>query len=125
MRSAPIRAAALVLASCLASCAYVDEDQARLCRIALPALEPAGSRITVERTAAAERGVRVVYRVSEASGIQREAYAECRFALGRPKDVEAIRTDRGEVPGATVYLLRRYYIDTQEGISADPVPPKR
>ena len=115
----------LVLTSCLVSCAYVDEDQARVCRIALPALEPAGSHIAVERAEAAERGVRIVYRVSEASGIQREAFAECRFALGRPKEIEAIRTDRGEVPGATVYLLRRYYVDTPEGVAADPGPSKR
>jgi branched-chain amino acid transport system permease protein len=115
----------LLLISCLLGCAYVDEDQARLCRIALPALEPAGSRIAVERAEAAERGVRIVYRVTDASGLRREAFAECRFALGRPKDLEAIRTDRGEVPGATVYLLRRYYVDTPDGVAADPGPAQR
>lgn len=126
MRSALIRAASLgCTAIILASCAHVDGDQARLCRIALPALEPAGSRIAVERAEAADRGVRIVYRVTEASGMQREAFAACRFALGRPKEIEAIRTDRGEVPGATVYLLRRYYIDTPDGVAADPGPAKR
>lgn len=102
----------------------VDGDQARLCRIAVPALEPSGSRVIVTRIAAAPpRGVRVEYRSALPDAPLVARFAECRFALGRRQAMEAITTDRGEVPGATVYLLRRYYVETPEGLAADPGPP--
>ena len=107
----------------LAGCARIDEDQARLCRIALPALEPRDTRISVERTDATEGGVRIDYTATQADTGTRPRFAECRFALGRHLEIEAISTDRGEVPGATVYLLRRYFIETPEGAAADPGPP--
>lgn len=104
----------------LAGCAAVDGDQARLCRIALPALEPPGTRIAVERVHAVEGGVHVAYRATDAGGIERRHFAECRFAPGRRTEIATITTDRGDVAGATVYLLRRYYVETPEGAAADP-----
>jgi branched-chain amino acid transport system permease protein len=107
----------------LGGCIGVDGDQARLCRTALPALEQPLTRIVVQRIRTIERGVRVEYRAVPAGGDAVLRFAECRFALGRRTEVEAITTDRGEVPGATAYLLRRYYVETPEGAAADPGPP--
>jgi len=108
-----------------AGCARVDEERARLCRIAVPVLEPPGTHIRIERILGIEHGVRVEYRATPETGPGRDRFAECRFALGRRNEIEAIATDRGEVPGATVYLLRRYYVETPEGAAADPGPPDR
>lgn len=107
----------------LAGCATVDGDQARLCRIAIPAIEAPGARIVIERVRGQERGVRVEYRTGSETGSNQDHFAECRFAIGRRTEIEAITTDRGEIPGATVYLLRRYYVETPEGAAADPGPP--
>lgn len=112
----------VLVAFALAGCARIDQDQVRLCRIALPALEPAETRITVRRVGAVERGVRIDYEAARAGSPALARFAECRFALGRRHTVEAITTDRGEVPGATVFLLRRHYIETPEGAAADPGP---
>lgn len=107
----------------LGGCTAIDGDQARLCRIALPALEAPGTAIAVRRIAAIEHGARVTYRATPPGKAALERFAQCRFAIGRRLDIEAITTDRGEVPGATVYLLRRYYVSTPEGVAADPGSP--
>lgn len=117
------RAALTLCLPALAGCTRIDGDQARLCRIAVPALEAPGTAIAVQRIAAAERGVRVTYRATPRDRETLERFAECRFAIGRRTDIDSITTDRGEVPGATVYLLRRYYVETPEGIAADPRAP--
>lgn len=115
--------AALGAVLATASCASVDSDQARICRVAIPALEPAGSRIAVIRTRPAPSGVRVDYRATPPAGETRAGFAHCRFAPGLRRELVAITTNRGEIAGATVYLLNRHYIDTPEGIAGDPGPP--
>lgn len=124
MTAIPRGPALLLVPLALAGCAPVDRDQARLCRIALPALEAPGTRIVVQRIAAVEGGVRVAYRATPPAGETLARFAECRFAPGRRTEIESVTTDRGQVPGATVYLLRRYYVETPEGIAADPGPPE-
>ena len=117
------RGAAAGLGLCLLTlpaCSVIDAEKARICRIALPALEPAGTRIAIVSTRAIENGVRLDYRAAPRAGDGLDRFAECLFALGRRADLEAITTDRGKVPGATVYLLKRYYIETEEGAAADP-----
>lgn len=108
----------------LAGCGLlVDADQARICRIVLPAIEPAGTRVALRRVRAAEAGVRIDYEaVSGAGTLPR--HAVCRFGPGR--DLVGVTTDRGEVPGPRVFLLKRYYIDTPEGAAGDPgaAPPE-
>lgn len=120
---ASARAALVSILLALGGCSTIDRDQARLCRIALPALEAPGTGIAVLRHAAIELGVKVTYRATPPGKEALERFAACRFAFGRRLDIEAITTDRGEIPGATVYLLRRYYVATPEGVAADPGPP--
>lgn len=119
-RSACSRAAVLVPVLAATSCATLDADQARICRIAIVALEPPGSRITAVQAAPAEGGVTVAYRASGGDGVVHPHTAACRFALGRREDLIGLVRDGREIPGATVYLLNHYFIDTPEGRAADP-----
>lgn len=112
-----MRAGLALLGLALASCTPVDSDQARICRVALPALEPPGTRIAIARTAAVPSGVRIDYRAGEPST---RHYATCRFSPANRVDLVGVTTDRGELAGATVYLLKRYYVETADGAAADP-----
>ena len=80
--AAPSIALACLLTLALAACTPVDGDQARLCRIALPALEEPGTRIAVSRVRPIEGGVHIAYRAIAAAGTSHR-FAECRFAPGR------------------------------------------
>lgn len=116
-------AAALGPALLLGGCALVDPDQARICRIAIPALEPAGTRIGPRRIRTVAAGtVRIDYRAETPGAAAAERFVACRFDPGLPGNLVAITTDRGEVAGATVYFLLHYYVDSQEGVGADPGP---
>lgn len=110
------------LALALPGCAVLDADQARLCRSALPAIEDGGGRVEVVRTAGGPeaRSLRIDYRtLREGRTVTR--YVICRFARGTGRtELAGITTDRGEVSGARLYLLNRYYLDTPDGIAGDP-----
>lgn len=118
-RSAGLAAGA---ALALAGCAVLDVDQARLCRSALPAIEDGGGRIEVVRTAGGPeaRSLRIDYRTLREGRVVTR-YAVCRFAGGTGRtELAGITTDRGEVSGARLYLLNRYYLDTPDGVAGDP-----
>lgn len=112
----------------VAACGRLDAEEARICRIALPALNPPGGAITVlSQEAGAERGtVRIAYRV-EREGATTERSAVCRFgpriSRNRPQLV-GIATESGPLSGASVHLLQRYYVFTPEGAAGDPGPPQ-
>lgn len=123
LRPSAAIAAALGLAlsfALLGGCALVDPDQARLCRTALPALEPSGTRIGLRHVRRIEHGVRITYRAEIGDAPPLDRFMACRFDPGLPGNLVGITTDRGEVAGATVYFLLHYYVDTQEGLAADP-----
>lgn len=101
----------------------VDADQARLCRIAIPALEPPDSRIAVLRARPEPTGVAIDYRVVRPDGAAVPRSISCRFTAGLRLRLEGISLDGRELAGATVYLLQREFIDTPEGAAADPGPP--
>ena len=109
------------LAFAISGCA-VDPDQARLCRSALPAIEGEGSRVEVIRTAGGPeaRSLRIDYRTLR-DGRTVTRYAICRFSAGTGRaELAGITTDRGQVSGARLYLLNRYYLDTPDGVAGDP-----
>ena len=123
-RARPLLAIGLVLL--LEACTYtVDSEQLRICRSVLPALHP-GGRVAVLR---AENGiepdtVRIEYTVEAADGTQAEHWAVCRFpAAGlaaNKADLLGVTTPDGPLSGASVYLLKKYYLDTPEGVAGDP-----
>jgi branched-chain amino acid transport system permease protein len=122
-----ILAAGAALAAVLAACTFsVDAEQARICRIALPALNDPGSRVVVERAqpGPGERSVRLDYRVEGLVGPPVGRWALCRFAAEglSPNKAElvGVETDRGPLSGSSVYLLRRFYVGSAEGLMGDP-----
>lgn len=53
----------------------------------------------------------------------RQRFALCRF--GGPEalhqaDLTGLTTEEGPVTGASLYLLKRFYLDTPESLAADP-----
>lgn len=123
-RPDPVYRAALLgsLALALAGCAVIDADAARLCRSALPAIEDEGVRVEVIRTAGGPeaRSLRIDYRTLR-DGRTVTRYAICRFSAGTGRaKLAGITTDRGQVSGARLYLLNRYYLDTPDGVAGDP-----
>jgi branched-chain amino acid transport system permease protein len=117
---------ALVL---LGACSLgVDGDQARICRLALPALEGGGARIEVRQILHGREpnSVRVEYRATRAGEAPLSRHAFCRFAaqgLSAGKaELVGVTTDRGPVSPATIYLLKRYYLETPDALAGDPGP---
>ena len=120
--------AAAVAALALAGCApALETDQARLCRMALPALFP-GAQIEIrsQHPDPDGRGLRVAFS-SQAANNEPEAHvAECRFReLGRPResrDLIALTLDGEPLSEARLFVLVRYWLATPEGQAADPAP---
>ncbi len=124
----PIAFAALA-ASGLAACAtLVETDQARLCRMALPALAPPNAIVAIlqQREFSDGRGLRVEYRLSGLGESPQTRFAECRFKQpGRPErsqDLVSLTTDDGPLSEARLAILIRYWLATPEARAADPAP---
>ncbi|MGO4386074.1 branched-chain amino acid ABC transporter permease [Microvirga sp. 2YAF29] len=121
------RFAACLLGLCfLAACGFsIDAEQARVCRSTLPALN-SGSTITVERMQAGPvpRSLRVIYLAQYPDRPPLERFAICQFAAEglsiNKAELIGLETEEGPVSGASLYLLKRYYLETPEGVSADP-----
>jgi branched-chain amino acid transport system permease protein len=119
----------LALAAMLAGCAtLLETDQARLCRMALPAIEDADAKIRIVRQTpfADGRGLRVDYLAGPAAEAQKPHFAECRFlAPGRPRksqDLISVATDRGPLGDYQLAALIRFWLATPEAKAADPLP---
>jgi branched-subunit amino acid ABC-type transport system permease component len=129
-RALPLRqgfAATAILSA--ASCGQlVDADQSRLCRTVIPALNPEGSAITVQRIARADddRTLRIVYRVKPPGQPERTRFLACSFAgetmsQGRPA-LASVRTDQGPLSETSLVFLRRYLDDPNAALE-DPGDP--
>jgi branched-chain amino acid transport system permease protein len=123
----PLACLAILLA--LAACStLVETDQARLCRMALPALAPPGAIVAIlkQREFNDGRGLRVDYRLSGLGAPAETRFAECRFkAPGRPErseDLVSLTTDAGPLSDVRLYMLIRFWLATPEGRAADPAP---
>lgn len=116
---------AVLLVGCGSS---LDAQQARVCRSTLPALNP-DARIHVVRVVPgpAPRSLRVDYEVVTPGRPVTPRFAICRFAAEglSPNKAELIElaTEQGTLSGASLYLLKRYYLETPEGVAGDPGSP--
>ncbi|MFO1148952.1 MAG: branched-chain amino acid ABC transporter permease [Alsobacter sp.] len=106
----------------------VDAEQARLCRVVIPALNPEGSTIAIQRTALADdaRTLRIVYRVRPPGQPERTRFLACSFSgealgQGRPS-LAAVRTDQGPLSEPALVFLRRY-LDDPSAVLEDPGDP--
>jgi branched-chain amino acid transport system permease protein len=113
----------------VAGCApLLEADQARLCRMALPAIEPPDSKIVIRLQApfADRKGLRVDYVSSLDDEAPTAHYAECRFREpGRPRrsqDLTAIDTDRGPLNPYQLSILIRFWLSTPDARADDPEP---
>ena len=128
-RRLAVRLIVFLTAAMLAGCSPVLEtDQARLCRMALPALMPQDARIAILAQApdADGRGLSVAFS-AEAPGEEPQTHlAACRFRMaGRPResrDLTSLILDGQRLSEARLFLLIRYWLATPEGRAADPAP---
>jgi len=124
-RSAALLAGLLLLTACGLS---IDADQARVCRTALPALNP-GASIIVQRIqeGPAARSLTVLYTAQYPDRPALDRYAVCTFAAEglslNKAELTGLATEEGPVSGASLYMLKHYYLETPEGVAADPGSP--
>ena len=123
------RLVVLLAAAMLAGCSpALETDQARLCRMALPALMPEAARIAIvaQRPDADGRGLSVAFTARTPGEEPRDHLAACRFREpGRPnesRDLVSVTLDGRSVSEARLYVLIRYWLATPEGRAADPAP---
>jgi branched-chain amino acid transport system permease protein len=119
----------LVCFALLGGCApLLETDQARLCRMALPAIEDSGVLIRIVRQTefADGRGLRVDYLSGAPDQALAPHFAECRFlSPGRPRksqDLTSIVTDNGPLGAYQLATLIRFWLATSDARAADPLP---
>ena len=123
------RLVVLLAAAMLVGCSpALETDQARLCRMTLPALMPEAARIAIvaQRPDADGRGLSVAFTARTPGEEPRDHLAACRFREpGRPnesRDLVSVTLDGRSISEARLYVLIRYWLATPEGRAADPAP---
>jgi branched-chain amino acid transport system permease protein len=119
----------LIAAATLAGCSpSLETDQARLCRMALPALVSQEARIAILAQTPEQdgRGLRIAF-AAETPGEERQNHlAACRFREpGRPResrDLTSLTLDGQALSETRLFFLVRYWLATAEGRAADPAP---
>jgi branched-chain amino acid transport system permease protein len=116
-------------AAMLTGCSPVLEtDQARLCRMALPALMPQDSRIAIltQTPDTDGRGLKIVFTAAAPAGDSQNHLAACRFREpGRPRessDLTSLTLDGEPLSETRLFFLIRYWLATPDGQAADPAP---
>jgi branched-subunit amino acid ABC-type transport system permease component len=125
-RRGPWAAFALLCVAMAAACGLsADADQARICRSVAPALHP-DARVNVLRIepGVVPRSLRVDYEVVRVDRSPFDRSVQCVFAseglsLGKAELVRVI-TLEGPLSEASLYFLRRFYLETPEGVIGDP-----
>lgn len=117
-----LRPAVLLFALLPTACGSgVDARRATICRRALPAIAPHDAAIHVLRIGFGPGGdsVRVDYGLSGRPEVaSRARWLVCGFGPGA--NLISILTERGPLGEASLYLLKRYYLDTPDAERADP-----
>ena len=128
-RRLAVRLIVFMTAAMLAGCSPVLEtDQARLCRMALPALMPQDARIAILAQAPDPdgRGLSVAFSAETPGEEPQTHLAACRFRMaGRPResrDLTSLTLDGQPLSESRLFLLIRYWLATPEGRAADPAP---
>ncbi len=118
-----------LLIAVTAGCApLLETDQARLCRMALPAIEEPDANIEIVTQAEAPDGksVRVDYRAGFAGRPPALHFVHCHFReAGRPRrssDLIGVETDQGALSEFQLFSLARFWLATPEARAADPAP---
>lgn len=132
MRTAALldrRLVALALLLPVAACSpFLETDQARLCRMALPALAAPDAKIAIlgQSEASDGKSVRVDYFATASGEATAQHFARCHFrAPGRPRkstDLVGLETDQGKLSEFQLMTLARFWLATPEARAGDPAP---
>ena len=122
----------LLLCLLLAGCGggHFDTDQRRLCRQAIPPLNPPGARIKIERTVdGPQRNIlRIFYRNESLGQRGGQRVIDCLFAGDgttiRVGTLIGIAVDGRPMSEARFYMLRRFYLEDREQPPPDPGAPQ-
>jgi branched-chain amino acid transport system permease protein len=119
----------LMAAATLVGCSpSLETDQARLCRMALPALMAQDARIAIltQTPDRDGRGLSVAFTAESPDRERQDHLAACRFREpGRPResrDLTSLALDGQALSGTRLFLLVRYWLATPDGRAADPAP---
>lgn len=111
----------VLLLPALSACGRgLDARRATVCRRAVPALVPRDASVSLLRVGSGSSAdsIRVDYRLTGGSDASKARWIVCAFGPG--SSLDSITTESGPISGASVYLLRHYYLDTPEAVAADP-----
>ncbi len=116
----------ILLCFALASCGRFDTDQIRACRLAIPALNPTDTVITIEGTGSGPRAdiLRIVYRAQAPDEQPRRRTIDCIFA-GEGTTLQrgtlaGLASDGVPMTDASFLLLRRFYLEYKAEPPVDP-----
>ena len=128
-RRLAIRLIVLIGAALLVGCSpALETDQARLCRMALPALMPQELQISIlaQEPYADGRGLSVAFTARTPGEEPRNHVESCRFRMaGRPResrDLTSLTLDGQPISETRLFFLIRYWLATPEGRAAEPAP---
>lgn len=124
------RLAPLLILLLLAGCgSRFDTDQIRLCRLAIPAINPPDAAIVMGVAGDSGRPnvLRLHYTAQLPGGAARARTIDCLFtpavAGGNRPALTGIAVDGRPMPDASFYLLRRFYIESRDEPPRDPGAP--
>lgn len=125
-----LRLAAAILLVLMTACGeLVDADEARLCRLTLPALNDV-ARLTVEQTKPGPypASLRIDYRAIRGEGQVQQRFVICRFSTERGgrnlRELTGLATETGPLADASFYFLKRFYLEAGGVAPPDPAPPQ-
>ena len=95
----------------------------------LPALNAAGAAITIDRIAPFQSaGVSIDYRARGPDGPERNRRALCMFAASgfqvNKQELVSLSTDGRRINGGELHMLKRFWLETNDAVLADPGAPK-
>lgn len=120
--------APILLVILLAACGpRYSAAQTKLCRQAIPALNPSGTTITVGRAGDGIRpnALRLHYTAARPGGAARARTIDCLFAASGDEAgaLIGIASDGAPMPEASFRLLRRFYLENRVEPPPDPGDP--
>ena len=117
--------AGALLAFTLSSCgAIFDEDRARVCRSAVPAIEAEGAEISILRSGLGPTAdsIRIDYALMRGGRAFAARHVTCRFAgTGpAPRSLIGVETSQGPLNAMQLLFLRRFYLELTDEPPLDP-----
>ena len=112
----------LMVAACAAS---LDVDQARICRILIPALNDEGAALSILTQRSDDNTVSIVYGAATREQT-RQRHLACTFQ-GGPQSADhlalsTVATEAGPLTESELFMLQRFWLETPEATFADPSP---